>query len=387
MKNHKVKILFISLYTEMGGGEYVLFYLMRYLDRNRFQPVLMCDKRGPLTERSETTGVEIAIVPFEVVILKHLIKPAAFLKNVRASLAIKRVIRERNIDIIQCTDVLSLLLLLPSKIGDRIPIVYGVTFFHEWSRSVLFNFLAVLMVNRITTISRAHQNDLVKKTIGLKKRCRLIYSGVDTERFFPRPAEEKRRLRTTLGLPQEKKIIGFVGRFEPRKGHLTFLSAARQILQSRNDLVFLIVGGAMTEDIIPQIARYKKRVEKEIGQFSSRESLIVWGHRDDVPEIMSSLDVYVCPSDDEPFGLVVLEAFACGLPVVASRTVGALEVVGESDRVFVAEPETPESFVQKILEALKYNAEQAPPSSGSEPVITWNECARNHEQLYEELLP
>src|SRR5260221_1680637 len=109
MDKGKVKILFISLYTEMGGGEYGLFYLLKHLDRSRYHPILMCAAQGPLMARVEALGIQTVIIPFHVVILRHLVRPAVFLGNLRVSFEIKEDVRQQDFDIIQCSDVLSLL--------------------------------------------------------------------------------------------------------------------------------------------------------------------------------------------------------------------------------------------------------------------------------------
>lgn len=369
----------------MGGGEYGLYYLLQHLDRKLFEPVLACNARGPLTERAEAIGVQTEILPFDVVMIKHLIRPGVFLRNFRASVAVKDFVRKQKFDIIQCSDVLSLILLLPALLSRRIPVLYSVTFLYEWSRALLFDVLAVVFVERVAVLSRLVQNDLAKKTIGLRRKIRLIYWGVDTARFCPRSNEEKKRLRVRLGLPTDKKLVGFIGRYELWKGHRTFLAAAGILARSFPGIVFLIVGGATTEDIIPAVAKYRKSVEAKMKDIGLDRELIVWGHHDDVHEIMASLDVYVCPSDHEPFGLVVLEALASNVPVVASSTVGALEVIGDRSDVFVAEPGSPESFAQKISEALAYTGNPGSQHGDHPSFSSWKECARRYEEIYEEI--
>ncbi len=387
----KRRVLFISLYTEIGGGEIGLFHLLENLDKSRFQHIVMFNKRGPLVEKLTKIGIQTAIVPFVVAMLQQCIIPRIFWSNFKASWEIKSYIKKQQIEIVQCSDVLSLLLLFPAMLFDRIPVVFNVIFFYERLRAFVLNLLSMFGVKYIVALSSMVMTDLKKKTFGLKKKIKLIYWGVDTSKFHPRTKEEKQRLREKLGLPHDKKIVGFIGRYDVWKGHETFLNAASQLIQTRNDLFFLIVGGAMTEEIIPSVARYRKKILKRIEDLKLQDRLTVWGHRDDIPDVTASLDVFVCPSDQEPFGLVVLEALASGVPVVVSSTVGALEVLDGIENVFVAEPRNAVSFSDKITDALEldkkiFSSQQSQRLLDVLNQLSWGAYSSKYEQIYQNLV-
>ena len=99
-KDKKTAILFFQLFTWLGGGEYGVFDLVRNLDRSRFSPVVMFNKRGPFVEKIEECGVEVVLMPYDVAPKLKLLHPASVWKNIRASLKIKRYIETRRIDII-----------------------------------------------------------------------------------------------------------------------------------------------------------------------------------------------------------------------------------------------------------------------------------------------
>lgn len=378
-------VLYVSLYTEMGGGEFGLYYLIRCLDRTRFHPILMVNGRGPLTEKVQDLGAEIVVMPFPVVMLQQLVSPAILWRTWKASLAIRRYISERQIDLIQCSDVLALWLLMPAILTLRIPIVYSVIFFYELTRAIVFNLLALVGVRYIVCLSRMLHDDTARRMVGLRKKLRLIYWGVDVTRFDIRSASERVCLREKLGLPTDKRIVGFVGRYDLWKGHHTFLNAAERMLADRDDLFFLIVGGATTGDLIPAVAQFRQTVVERIRALHLNGSLAVWDHRDDVPDVMSCLDVFVCPSDREPFGLVILEALASGVPVVCSRTVGALEVVKDFDGVYVAEPHDAQSFAGKISQALAQGSRVLNTTSIHQTLseFSWTRCTQQYQDLYD----
>ncbi|MBA4313405.1 MAG: hypothetical protein C0417_12345 [Chlorobiaceae bacterium] len=380
------KIAFISIYTSMGGGEYGLLYLMQNLDRSKFQPVLIVNEDGPLVERAKSKEIEILYLPFRTVMLKHLIRPKIFWQNLKASFQLKKLLRDNLIDIIHCSDVLSLLLLLPSLLTRRIPVVYNVIFFYENIRAILFNLLVPFGVRKIVCLSQMVLNDLKYKTVGLKKKLSCIYWGVDTEKFHPRTIEEKIGLRKKYHLPLDKNVIGFVGRYDLWKGHHTFIDAAVRLLARRDDLIFLMVGGSMTEDVIPAVAAYHKSVKDKIARINKPSHFIVWDHSDEIPEIISALDLSVCPSDAEPFGLVVLEAVASGIPTVVSDTVGAVEVLANVESVLIAYHQEPESFSHCIETALQCNNLKSAGINDNIKLMekfSWKEYTKQYENLYD----
>jgi glycosyltransferase involved in cell wall biosynthesis len=380
-------IAFISLYTEMGGAEYSLFFLLKSLDRDTYRPILVVNSDGPLVHKVKSLGIEVFEIPFTVVMLKQILKPRVFSNNLRASRSLTKLLHEQHVDIIQCSDVLALWLLLPALLVKARPVVYSVTFFHERLRAWMLNLIALPFVSKLVFNSKSVRDDLLRRTNGLPKRSIVAYNGVETRQFYPRTGDEKAALRKKLSLPSDKIVIGFIGRYELWKGHETFLDAALQLRAKRDDLLFLIVGGAMTENVIPEISRYRQAVLQKAAAFAQRGDLIIMDNRDDIPEIMACLDIFVCPSDLEPYGLVVLEAYASGIPVVASSTVGALEIFSGDERIFVAEPNNAGSFVQKIEKAIQFNehAIHMPQVPSALARYTWAAYAREFEEIYEEL--
>jgi mannosyltransferase len=311
------------------------------------------------------------VIPFEVVTLKSLFLGAACGVNFRAAREIRRQIALMGIRAVVASDCLALLLLMPSLLSMPLKVFYSVIFFYEPARILLLNLLAIPFVDHIAVLSEAMRIDLARRSIGLARKTSVIYWGVDTARFHQRSPEERAAIRASLGLPHERIIIGLVGRYETWKGHMEFLDAAERLCAERSDVTVMLVGGAMTASTIPDVAAYHARVKERIAAFAPRTSLIVWDHRDDVPEIMSSLDLVVCPSEREPYGLVVLEALACGVPVVASSTVGALEVVGEENGVFVSEPRDAESLLEAMKTAISRPIGGSEASKSSKTVAKW----------------
>jgi glycosyltransferase involved in cell wall biosynthesis len=347
-----VRTLFISLYTEMGGGEYGLYHLLEHLDRSRIDPVLLVNGRGPLVDRVEALGIEVAVIPFEVVTLRAFFSGRSFGQNLRAARAVRQLINKEGVRAVVLSDILSLFLLLPALFSIPLRLFYNVIFFYEPARRVLLNVFGWLFIDHIAVLSQAMRRDLLGSTVGLRSKVSVVYWGVDTARFRPRTSVERLAIRKSVGLPTDAKLVALVGRYETWKGHLPYLDAVERICAEDPSVRAMIIGGAMTESFIPAVAAYHARVKDRIAAFTPSASLIVLDHRDDIAELMSSLDAVVCPSDREPYGLVVLESLACHVPVVVTSTVGALEVVKGKKGVFVSEAGSTEALYREIKSAL-----------------------------------
>jgi sugar transferase (PEP-CTERM/EpsH1 system associated) len=158
-------------------------------------------------------------------------------------------------------------------------------------------------------------------TIGVRPdRVTQIYNGVDTEKFRPRE-----RTHVRFGpdgfLTPNSFVIGTVGRMEPVKDQITLIRAFIQLVRARSEarerLRLMMIGDGSSR--LPAIDLLR----------SAQMEDIAWlpGERDDVPDLMRSMDLFILPSLREGISNTILEAMASGLPVVATRVGGNLELV------------------------------------------------------------
>jgi glycosyltransferase involved in cell wall biosynthesis len=377
-------VLFINLYTEMGGGEYSIYYLVRELRKSEYRPLMLFNRRGPFVEKIEKLGISTAFLPYESVMLKRLIRPRNFRNALKVSRDLDRLLGESGVELIQCSDVLALMLVGLPALRRRIPVIYSFIFFYELPRIIIFNILALLFVKKIIANSERVRNDVVRRTFFLSAKVQTLYQGVDTDLFRPRSDESSGRLREELRVDPAISLVGMAGRFDPSKGQTVFLQAAAILLRKRSDLKFVLVGGLLNDDVIPSLSKYRKDVLRLAHELKIKEHLVFIPHRDDMPEVLRSLDVLVCPSVSEGFGLTVLEGLASGLPVVVSRCAGALEVAAGMEGVFVAEAGDAESFADRIDAALEqFSVRSHGPAARSDLLKhSWGEYSRQVERVY-----
>jgi glycosyltransferase involved in cell wall biosynthesis len=383
----RLTILFVNLYTEMGGGEYAIYNLVKGMDRSRFRPILAFNQRGPFVEQVEAAGVETVILPYPSVMLQKLILPKVFLDVLRASKVLKQYVREQNIDCLHCVDVLSLILFARTIISLRVPVVYNVIFFYEWTRMILFNILAVGLVKKIITNSEAIRSDLLKRTMFLSRKTEVVYYGIDVERFRPAKKDDINAFRQELKLEPQTKLVGMVARYDVWKGHTIFLQAAASILQKRHDVKFVIVGGLLNAEIITPLKRYYDSVRECWRSLGLEHDVLMLPHRNDIAEVLRGLDVFVCPSRREPIPLIVFEAMASGVPVVAADSGGIPEQIVHEQDGLLFRTDDAESLEEAIVRCLDHpehsRAMTVSARKKIEARFTVNRFVREMEKEYE----
>jgi glycosyltransferase involved in cell wall biosynthesis len=167
-------------------------------------------------------------------------------------------------------------------------------------------------------------------------RVSVIYNGVP-EPFFPEPSRGE-------GPPR----IGCIGRISPEKGHLAFLRAALSILEAIPDARFFVYGAALFGDTAAG------QYEKEVRAAAKDMPVEFRGWVDDVDEAFANLDLLLVPSVwQEPNALVILEAFAAGVPAIAFRTGGIPEFL---DQVCDTSEEMAQLAVGILRDPVRYNA-------------------------------
>ncbi len=170
-------------------------------------------------------------------------------------------------------------------------------------------------------------------------KCRLIHCGTDTtvKEEFPS------RLREELHLDLDIPVIGTTGIWRPNKGFTYFISACERIHEWNPWARFFLGGKAYQEDAQYATALWMRgRILRTIGVMNFT------GFQEDIGRFMSALDVFVLPSDCEPFGLVLLEAMIRGVPVVATREGGVTDIVTDRETGILVPPQDPEALAEAI---------------------------------------
>ena len=212
----------------------------------------------------------------------------------------------------------------------------------------------------VTTDSKAVKDHIVASGLIKSEQVRVIYNGVNEERF--KPERKKDYLFEEFNIPKSCPIIGMMARVNAWKGQKDFLKAMEVVLEKNKDAMAILIGDTFEGEEW----RYKE-LEDLIKISKHKERIIIDGYREDSEAIYNFYDILVLPSiNPDPLPTVVLEAMACGKPIISYRHGGACEMVKEKYNGLFADVNNPFSLAEKINFLLE----------NKELIITYGENSR-----------
>lgn len=179
--------------------------------------------------------------------------------------------------------------------------------------------LGMIAATRAVAVTRAVRYAWLRERIGRHKQFSVIPSGLDTRRFSPR--QRVPGTRSALGIPADAEVIGFAGQLVDHKGVQEFLAASALLVFTRPNLYLLVVGGLGASDY------YEAELLGAARRLNIEKRVIFTGHQSDMPRYLVEMDILLVPSWREPFGMVVVEGMATGVPVIGSTTGGIPEII------------------------------------------------------------
>jgi glycosyltransferase involved in cell wall biosynthesis len=178
-----------------------------------------------------------------------------------------------------------------------------------------------------------------------------IPNGIDTSRFHPVSAAEKSGLRDRLGLPQEKTIVVFTGRLVATKGLPLLLRVWQAIQRQYKEAILLLVGAGGTD-----IHNCEAELKTYVRSHGLQASVYFTGAVPNVHEYLQASDLFVFPSENEAFGISLIEAMACGLAVITSSVGGLKDIVRHGPQKLVVEAGDFQQLYDAINTALSDSA-------------------------------
>ena len=171
-------------------------------------------------------------------------------------------------------------------------------------------------VTRLVFVSEALRRHFLARHARLDERSTVIHNGVDASLFRPAPNGD---LRARLGVGAEAIIVAAVGNVRPAKGYEDLLRTAALLRTTAPDIRFVIVG-EMTEPLHGTLVTRRRELGLE-------DRVTFLGFRDDVAHVLNGADIYLNCSTSEGFSLTTIQAMACGVPVLATRSGGPEEII------------------------------------------------------------
>jgi D-inositol-3-phosphate glycosyltransferase len=233
----------------------------------------------------------------------------------------------------------------------------------------------------ILASTEREKRHLIELCGALPQRIQVVPCGVDLERFRP---SAQRDSRARLGLSGAEQVILYVGRFDPIKGIDRLLAAVAQV-QRETRLRLVLVGGG--GDNAPE----DRALHAMCSALSLEDCVTFAGRRghDELPDYYRAADALVLPSHYESFGLVVLEAMACGTPVIATRVGVVEDIVRNGVNGWVVEENGPESLAEGLRWGLARHNVQPPAANAIRATVegyNWSSVASFIDREYRLLL-
>ena len=304
-------ILFIHSSAELYGSDKSLLNIIKNISRKKFRIYVLLPAEGPLSDEiRKMKNVKLFI--FDVAILrrknlsiKGIIK--YFLNFKKSYKYIKKIIKNNKIDIVYTNTSV----VFPGAIAAKHCKIKSIWHIREIIKNSYENIVISKIVNHYADIVIANSKSTAESIRVDKKKISIVYNAVAD---FNSNKERKKR---------NKYVVGMAGRINRWKGQKLFIEAAKKVIDNIDNIEFVIAGSAYEgeEYITEQIKKYIKDNNLE-------HKIKLLGQVNDMKKFYESIDIFVLPSiQPEPFGLVIIEAMDCGLPVIATNHGGPVEII------------------------------------------------------------
>ena len=376
-----MKVTYIAGSLRDGGAERQLLELIRHLDRSTFAPSVILMEDAGLERARECVEQCFAMG----------IPQGGNSRWLRRSLGLAKAVHKTLMQLRAWeSDVVHAILPGPSILGGaaarlaRVPVVIGsrfslVSLYRSHGGAVAFaDRMAFHMAHLNLGNSAAVIRQMVNPGGCPPQKCHTIYYGVDTQRFRP---ELPRSWRTQMGWGEQHIVFGIVANFRACKRHTDFVQAAAIVLQQFPNARFVMVG-----------ADYglREAVTKQISELGLEQKVRIVDSDPHPEKIFSAMDVYVCTSESEGFSNVLLEAMACGKPVIATNVGGNPEAVVDGETGLLVACKSPQAVADAAKKLIQESGIRLVMGMlGRQRVeqhFSLDRMVRMHEQLYLELL-
>jgi D-inositol-3-phosphate glycosyltransferase len=225
-----------------------------------------------------------------------------------------------------------------------------------------------------------------------KDKIEIIPPGVDLSHFYPIPEDEAKEF---IGIPTDDRMLLFVGRIEPLKGIDTLIEAIGLVRQSgvldKQCCVCVSIIGGEPQASPAEMTVEMSRLQDLRNEYGLSDLVTFLGRRsqDTLPYYYSAANAVVMPSHYESFGMVALEAMACGTPVVASQVGGLAYLIQDGVNGFHIPVEDPEALAQRLINLLddpELQTRMSQQAADFAKAYAWEKITARMIDLYQDVL-
>lgn len=331
----KITYMIDVLDTNLAGTENQLIKLINGLNPKRFNVHLLCFRRHPWFE-ANAASLQCSS---SVIQISRFSAPSAYLNFLK----LVAFLKETRPDIVHTFfPVANILGVTAAALARTKVIVSSRRDYGEWmNRRYL---VATKLANRFAKKIVANSNPVKRLTEKKEKvtqgKVEVIYNGIDAGAF--RIPDRDDSLKRRLNIPDHHKVVGIVANFRPMKRHYTFIKAAKEILKTRRDVSFLLIGeGPLKEET--------ERFTRSLG---IEPHIFFAGAQAQIVPFLSIMDVGVNCSDGEGLSNAIMEYMAAGVPCVVSNAGGNPDLIAHEVNGYTFELDDYQSLTHFVLKLL-----------------------------------
>lgn len=330
-----MKILHFSSAKTWRGGEQQIAYLYEELTKKRLQQWIFCVQDSAMASYCLQKK------------MPHFTYQKRFSINPLVAIQLKAIVEKNGIDLVHLHDAHSHTFgFISTFLGNKTPFILSrrVDFpvRDSWLSHRKYNHPSI---KKILSVSNKVQQILAPAIIDQQK-LQVVHSGVDVDRF---QHSDKGILRKEYGIPKAIKVIGNIAAIAPHKDYFTFVDTAEILLKTNQQLKFLIIGGDGGEEAL---------IKAYIAEKKLTDYFILTGFRKDIAQILPEIEVFLFTSKEEGLGTSVIDALACGVPVVATDAGGIPEIIQDGMNGFLASVGNAAKLAEQINYVLLNTGEQ-----------------------------
>lgn len=311
-----LKILYLCEHLNIGGAEQLLLTTLKHLDRTKFLPIVYCiGEKGEIGKEIGETGIDV-----------RALNKKRYLYNLTVLYELLRVFLREKPDIVHTNlymaNIYGRVVSRLAGIKTVITTLHNPDYSYEdngrWTfkiRKAMDKYTGQLCNKAFIAVSNYIKKDF-ERHLGFKNVV-VIYNSIDTSLFSKNDSRAIKSKRCELGIADDDIVLLNVGRLHPQKGQIYLIEAFNLICKNSRRFKLIISGKGAIEN----------ELKNRVNALGLKERVIFLKDRRDIPQIMNICDIFVFPSLYEGFGIVLVEAMASGLPIIASDIEALSEIV------------------------------------------------------------
>lgn len=316
----------------LGGLELYSLQLHEKFKNDGISSIHFCQKNSLFESKLEESGVNFI----------SLNKTSYFgLSNI---LRFRKAVKEHNIKHVFVHHLKDLWFVVPALKGMDDVEVIGVAqmFLNNVNKKDFLHTKLYGRLKKTMALTEIQKQSLLNCLPLDDKDIQVIPNSVDMEKFKNLKPKIRHKIRSELGILDNEKLIGVVGRLDPWKGQYELLNAFKEVHKKYSDTKLIVIGDEVSG------TKYNQKLYDFVTENSLQDNVIFKGFQKNIHEWMYSLDIFVMPSYEEAFGIVLVEAMAAGKPCLSTNAGGVPDIITNNEIGVLVQPRSDKELVRGL---------------------------------------